>query len=46
MVDYLAKDINSYFREDFRDQGTTLYSLRQVIGLMTAFVVKVEADPG
>jgi hypothetical protein len=43
-VNYLDKDINSYFKGDFIDQGATLYSLRQVIGAGVGFSpVKVEA---
>jgi hypothetical protein len=46
-VDYLDKDINDYFREDFTDQRATLYPLRQVIGAGVGFSpVKVEAGSG
>jgi hypothetical protein len=38
----LAKNINCYFKGDFRDQGVTLYSLRQVIEAGERFLVRVE----
>jgi hypothetical protein len=42
----LAKNIKCYFKGDFRDQGATLYSLRQVIGAGGGFPVKVEPGSG
>jgi hypothetical protein len=42
----LTKNVNCYYEEDFRGQGATLYSLRQVIGAGEGFPAKVEPGCG